>query len=249
MANMIYAFVRFFKTEAHRDSFLRGEIYMNRLRYFKKYEEEDACNIGDRHEGVSAWYQPDQIKLKIERPDTGEVILIDDFAGPVVLGLTRHEDYHVYCMSALYCDSEARFASLEELRSHVLLDTEKGDLGDYCSVIRGEEFVNRLHAALADEEKLGHLVGSGLVEYFDPDTFHGTFSGTRTFEEDQAIFRKKNCFSHQKEYRFYVYNRTSGTDPRVLKLGDLSDITVNCLKTELNKIIEVGFLEKDAEPV
>lgn len=248
MANMIYAFVRFFKTEAHRDSFLRGEIYMNRLKYFKKYEEADACNIGDKHEGISGWFQPDQIKLRIGHPDTGKEFLLDHFAGPVVIGLRRHEDYHVYCMSALYCDSEDRFESLDELRSRVLLDTEKGDLGDYCSVIRGEDFVDRLHAALTDEEQLGHLVGSGLVDYFDPDTFHGAFNGTGAFEDDIAIFRKKNCFSHQKEYRFYVYNRTSGTDPRVLKLGDLSGITVNCLKTELNKIIEVGFLEEGAEP-
>lgn len=229
MANHIYALVRFFKTEAHRDSFLRGDLYMNRLKYFKAYEEKDVCNIGDKHEGTMGWFQPGQVKLKIQIPSTGEEIIIEDFAAPVVMGLNRHNDYHVYCMSAIYLDHEAKFETFEEVRSSVMLDVEKGDLGDYCSVVDASKFFGRLEKALKAEHEAGSGYARGLVEYFDPETFSGSF------DEEEAIFRKKNCFSHQKEYRIAIYDGSSGDDPRVVKMGDISDIVLNCSKADFHK--------------
>lgn len=219
MAKKIIVFIRFFKEEAHRDAFLRGDLYMNRLRFFKAYEEQDACNIGDKHEGVTGWYQPDQIsRMTIKNNVTGEEHVIKSLAGPVVLGLTRHNDYHVYCMSTLCTDDELTFETFDELKSHMMLDVEKGDLGDYCVVVAASEFIARLDIALKAEVQAGNIVGRGMVEYFDPDTFNGSF------EEDQAILQKRECFSHQKEYRIYVYDGTSGHDSRVINVGDLSDI-------------------------
>lgn len=110
-----------------------------------------------------------------------------------------------------------------------MLDVEKGDLGDYCAIIPAKELIERIDRALNAEAQLGNRVGRGLVEYFDPDTFSGTF------EEDEAIMRKKNGFSHQKEYRIYVYNGTSGDDARTLKIGDISDIAHCCDKKDFHK--------------
>lgn len=231
MATKIFALVRFFKTEAHRDSFLRGDLFMNRLKFFKAYEEDEACNIGDKHEGTSGWYQPDQVKLTIQDPTTGEDHIIQDFAGPILIGLDRHNDYHVYCMSAIHGDDEAKFETFDELRSSMMLDVEKGDLGDYCSIVDAGPFMARLDKALQIEEHAGNSYGRGLVEYFDPETFNGSF------DEDEAIFRKKKCFSHQKEFRIFVYNGTSGDDHKVLSIGDLSDIAFNCPKADLNKFL------------
>ncbi|SFH12963.1 hypothetical protein [Pseudomonas sp. NFACC45] len=235
MAKKLYAFVRFFKTESHRDTFLRGDLYMNRLRFFKAYEEQDSCNIGDKHEGTSGWYQPDQIRLTIQDSATGESRLITDFAGPILVGLTRHNDYHVYCMSAIYVDDESRFETFEELKSSIMLDVETGDLGNYCSVIEARVFIERLDEVLNIEAQAGSVVGRGLVEYFDPETFSGSF------DEDQAIMRKKRCFSHQKEYRIFVYNGTSNADSRTINIGDLSDVAFNCLKADLNKHVTIDL--------
>jgi len=235
MSKQLYVFVRFFKTEAHRDSFLRGDLYMNRLKFFKEYEEQDACNIGDKHEGTSGWYQPDQIRMTIQDPVTGKDHLIQDFAGPILIGMTRHNDYHVYCMSAIYGDNESKFETFEDLKASMALDVETGDLGEYCSIIEARVFIERLDKVLKTEVQAGNIVGRGLVEYFDPETFSGSF------DEDQAIMRKKNCFSHQKEYRIFLYNGSSGDDPRAINIGDLSDVAVNCHKADLNKHMAINL--------
>lgn len=237
MANILYALVRFFKTEAHRDSFLRGDLYMNRLKYFKAYEEEDACNIGDQHEGTTGWFQPDQVKLTIQDPLSGVEHVIRDFAGPILIGMNRHNDYHVYCMSAMSLDDEAKFETFEELKSSVMLDVEKGDLGDYCSIIEARVFIERLDKAMEAEARAGNYWQRGPVKYFDPDTFNGSF------DEDDAIFQKKNCFSHQKEYRICFYDGTSGDDPKIINIGDLSDVAFNCSKLDFHKYVVIAEKE------
>lgn len=234
MSKKIVVLVRFFKKEIHRDAFLRGDLYMNRLKFFKVYEEQDGCNIGDMHEGTSGWHQPGGVKLTIKNNDTGEEHEITDFAGPIVMGLTRHNDYHVYCMSAVYGDDELTFETFEELRAYMTLDVDMGDLGNYCAIVPAVELIERIDKALTAEAQAGNIVGRGLVEYFDPSTFSGSF------EEDDAIMRKKNSFSHQKEYRIFVYNGTSGDDARILSLGDLSDIAHCCDKNDFHKTLVIS---------
>ncbi|WP_454842877.1 hypothetical protein [Pseudomonas hormoni] len=234
MSKKIVVLVRFFKEKIHRDAFLRGDLYMNRLKFFKVYEEQDGCNIGDMHEGTSGWLQPGSVKLTIKIGDTGEEHELTDFAGPIIMGLSRHNDYHVYCMSAVYGDDELNFETFDELRAYMTLDVDKGDLGDYCVIVPAVELIERIDKALKAEAQAGNIVGRGLVEYFDPDTFSGSF------EEDQAIMRKKNSFSHQKEYRIFVYNGTSGDDARTLKLGDISDIAHCCDKSDFHKTFVIS---------
>lgn len=228
---IISVFVRFFQNESYRDDFLRGALYMNRLSFFKAYYEQDGCNVGDMHEGTSSWYQPGTFSLTIRNEETGEEHLIEGFAAPMVMELNRHSDYHVYCMSAIYGDSALRFETLEELKSHMMLDVDKGDLGDFCAIVPAKEFMVRAGRALQIEADVGNVVGHGLVEYFDPDTFSGSFKG------DEAILRKKNGFSHQKEFRIFVYDGTSGSAARSISVGDISDIAYCCHKKDLHKAL------------
>lgn len=241
MAATIYAFVRFFKLESHREDFLRGDLYMQRLKYFKKYEESHKCNIGDEHEGLSGWLQPSDVTVTIENNVTGETFQIDGLAGPFRFGYHHHDEYHVYCMSALYCDEDSDFESLEALRSAVMLDVSKGDLGDYCSVVFGmNQFFSRLEKKLKglSEQRVGH----GFVDYYDPDTFSGTFDG------DNAVLRKANCFSHQREFRIFAWDGTVGEDFRKLNIGDLSDIVFNCHKSELNTLVSLDDSTPSSKP-
>lgn len=234
MSSTIYALVRFFKAESHREDFLRGDLYMHRLKYFKQYEEVDTCNIGDRHEGLTGWLQPDDVKVTIEDNETGEVFHLDGFTGPLRIGYHHHAEYHVYCMSALYCDDDADLDSLDALKAEVMLDVNKGDLGDFCSVVFGmSKFEARLRKALNGLEN--DRAGAGLVEYYDRDSFSGTFDG------DDAVLRKASCFSHQREFRIFVWDGTKGENTRRLNIGDLSDITFNCHKSELNKLVTLDF--------
>ncbi|MBA1205356.1 hypothetical protein G7009_26990 [Pseudomonas capeferrum] len=228
MSKRILAFVRFFKEQGHRDMFLRGELYMNRLKFFKRYEEQTEGNIGDKHEAVSHWLQPEEVTISLEDPRTGEVIKIEGISDPVPVQYLMFDEYHVYCLFAVYFDEDERFENLEDMKLKILPDVRAGDLGSFCSIIEAESFIQRLDKVLPET---GVNVGRGLVEYFDPGTFNGSFNG------QDAILRKKSSFAHQREYRIFTYNRTIGDEPRVLQIGDLSDITFNCHKSELAKVM------------
>lgn len=234
MAKRILAFVRFFKEEAHRAMFLRGELYMNRLKFFKQFEEKAEGNIGDKHEAVTHWLQPNEVMVSIGDPKTGEMIKLEGISAPIPVQYLMFDEYHVYCLFAVYFNEDDRFESLEDLKQQILPDGRAGDLGDYCSITEAEPFIQRLDKVLLDDPETGVNAGRGLVEYFDPKTFSGSFI------DQEAIMRKKSCFAHQREYRIFTYNGTKGTDSRVLKIGDLSDITFNCHKSELSKVLIFG---------
>ncbi|MFC6478702.1 hypothetical protein ACFQDN_22300 [Pseudomonas asuensis] len=186
MAIRIFFFVRFFKEEKHRQDFIKGDLYMNRLKYFKHYEEEDPCNIGDPHEGAYKWLQPDQVVIHITDPRTGKEYPIEGIIKPVVFQYTAHDDYHVYCMSALYFNDDDRFDSHEEMAAASLLDTSIGDLGDYCLIIKAQPFIDRLDKAL-EALPNDHVFGHGLVQYFDPEVFSGSFEGDAAISQAELL--------------------------------------------------------------
>ena len=72
-----------------------------------------------------------------------------------------------------------------------------------------------------------------MVEYYDPTRFNGSFS------EVESIFRKREEYKHQKEYRFSFDTGIAGTDPLILNIGDISDITMQCKVCEINAQLEV----------
>jgi len=231
MSQRILAFVRFFKEESHRDMFVRGDLYMNRLKFFKQYEEENEGNVGDKHEAVSHWLQPEEVTISIGDPQTGKLLKLEGISNPVPVQYLIFDNYHVYCLFAIYFDEEERFESLEDMRLRILPDARATDLGDYCSIIEAESFIRRLDAVLLDASKTGLSSGRGLVEYFDPENFSGSFYG------QDAILRKRKNFSHQREYRVFMHDMTIGSEPKNLNIGDLSDIATNCHKSELAKVI------------
>ena len=61
-------------------------------------------------------------------------------------------------------------------------------------------------------------IGHGLVEYFDPDTFTGSFKGV------EAIFRKRKTFSYQNEFRFVFNTNSKIRGPVKLNVGPLNEI-------------------------
>ena len=68
----------------------------------------------------------------------------------------------------------------------------------------------------------------GLVEYYDPETFHGSF------EDVQALFRKQQRDSYQREFRFVINAGLRGDLPLWLDVGPISDITLRLDASELN---------------
>ena len=59
MARTIYFLVKVFSDKKYAEDFVNGKLFANRLSYFRKLEEEQQANRGDRHEGVVGWHQPE----------------------------------------------------------------------------------------------------------------------------------------------------------------------------------------------
>ena len=91
-------------------------------------------------------------------------------------------------------------------------------------------------------EQKGYRLSRGLVKYYDPDKFHGSFS------DREAVFRKRIEYAYQQEYRFLIDTLVIGDWPVVLKIGDIRDITSCFLSSKINEELlggEIKFLSSD----
>ena len=66
------------------------------------------------------------------------------------------------------------------------------------------------------------------MEYYDPATFHGGF------EDVQALFRKQQQDSYQREFRFVINTGLESGSPLWLNIGSIADITLRFDAAELN---------------
>ena len=231
---MIHFLVKVFSEKQHADSFVRGELYANRLSWFKNIESSDGR--GDEYEGA-VMPQRDNlvIKLTARNQETGEVdeitITPDELVAPPVLQLDRFNDLNLFCMYAAHSsDFEPQTDDpLQELKTHIEIPEDCLKLGRYAVAITDVgEFVRRVHAAASRE---GYEIARGYVEYYDPEI------GTPLEPlSERAVFRKREEFAHQREYRFAIDTGTRGSEPVVLNIGDIDDITMLLDTAEINEL-------------
>ena len=208
-----------------------GEMYCRTLKEFKGVEDGD--NRGDRFEGASRWFQAKDIKMsfavtpKIDGvPDTiniGE----SELAGPTVFQPTIFDGFNLFCMYAIvFEDFEESYSTEDEkkllreringsIAEQIQIDPLCRALGDHVVVIYkvGRFIETVLSHAKNNDMKICH----GLVEYFDPERFTGSFRGV------EAIFRKRKTYKHQNEFRF-AFNANNGTQgPIKISVGPLKE--------------------------
>lgn len=233
MGKKIYCLIKTYQSEEHANAFLNtGEIYCNTLEEFKKIEDDTArC---DKFEGTSQWFQPQDVKVSLSVKNENDEVLHkinigeSDLAGPIVSQPTIFDSLNLFCMYAVTIeDFEERYSTEDEKRlavekinksiaAQVRIDPRFQDFGEYAVVVhKVEQFVQ----AVASYAKRNNMRAChGLVEYFDPDTFTGSFKGI------EAIFRKRKAYSYQNEFRF-VFNANSETrKPIKIKVGPLNDL-------------------------
>jgi hypothetical protein len=193
------------------NDFLDGKIYMNRLSYFRKIEEDSENNRADPKEGLSAWWQPEEVILEVNGRR------LTDFAAPIEIRLNNSDNLHVFCLFAGATDASnlCDETKLAEIKSDFSVSKECAELGDYYVLVHNSAaFIERMVKAVKESNFLGN---AGLVNYYDPTDFSGEFY-------DRAVFNKHNNYKHQKEYRFAVDTQTAGGDALVLNIGDIRDI-------------------------
>lgn len=232
--NRVFLMVKVCGKEHHRDAFLEGHLHMNTLSYFRKYEESATGNIGDRHEATVALLQPGQSTITLVHDDLpgGEyTIPAEDLAGPSVIQHNAHDPMNVLCLYAAH--ERGLSPSLEEdFEAFVMaqmMRPEVDGLGEYAALIFDTKAFQQ---RVLDAIRAGNFRAvAGLVDYYDPATFNGTF------DHVQAVLKKRAEFAHQREYRFAVERDVLEEKPFTLDVGSLRDIALSCRVSEVNQLI------------
>lgn len=225
--------------EAHRDGFLDGNLFMNTLGFFRQYEEDEAANIGDRHEATVSLLQPGQFTMTI-----GDyTIPAEDLAGPSVIQYNGHSSLNLFCLYAVHerghtFDTEEKF---ENFVNAQMMKPEVDGLGEYAAVVvNTKAFQERVTQAIKREN---FKAMASLVDYYDPTTYNGTF------DADRAVFNKRDTYSHQREYRFAIDRGVDEEARYTLSVGSLRDICVGCRTSEVNELIRSYLYQMRAQGI
>lgn len=232
MPKTIFFLVKIFSEEKYASDFMRGTLYSNRLSFFRKLEEDQESNRGDRFEGVVGWHQPDDIVLRIN----GHII--EGLAGPVALQLNKHNNLHLFCLFAGHSGNidSISLKNIDELKTQVSIPDDCLKLGTHAVVVMNvTEFFHRVKNSA---EKNNFALKGALIDYYNPDKLNGNIP------EDSAIFKKRDEFQHQKEYRFSIDTGTIGDGPLLFDIGDISDITMKIPVEKLNSSLEFKLKTK-----
>ena len=235
MIRTIFFFTKVFEQKKHADAMLDGKLYINRLSYFQKIEEEKEFNRRDKHEGVVSWLQPEQVILKINDHELNP----KDLVSPISVQMNHHSNLNVFC---IYAAHNGEFESLTEeslpkFKKQIELPKKSLKLGKHAIIVlNSREFTSRVVKAV---QKKGYGMTAKLVDYYDPDEFHGHFT------EEEAIFKKRIEFQHQSEYRFAINTCLQEEKPITLKIGNIRDIAHYSDVSEINKGLNIKLPEPE----
>lgn len=248
MKTHIIALIKIFDKEEYADAFIeRGEMFCRTIGDFKVIEDGELR--GDAYECVTDWHQPDRVKLLISYTDidgTTKSFPLKDLAGPVVVQNSGHNDINVYCCYAVtvpdfnesYETEEQRLFVFNKinkmLKMQTTLPSEVLSFGKFAVMIyRVQDFIDRVKSTAMQE---GKTLWRGTVKYFDSDTFHGSF------DPIESMFRKRNIYEYQSEYRF-AFGSKNSSGPMTIKLGSLKEIAFKLQTDEINGKIQIKLDE------
>ncbi|MGC4094901.1 MAG: hypothetical protein QM756_44685 [Polyangiaceae bacterium] len=231
----IWTLLRLFDKVEYAEQFRAGKLRLHKLKFFREYLDSNGELRGDPWEGTCAVIQPSQFsEMKIG----DKTIRGDQLLEPIRIAAEFQLSWSLQCFYALTnAGFEAgNFDSLEQLRELFLIHQRCYGLGaSLAYLVRPQEFMRRFHKAI---RAAGHKYARNLVTYYDANTFHGEF------RLDEVPFRKRQEFSHQREYRFSVYSTDADPDPLLLDVGDLSDICKITTPDEFNRDLKISIEPK-----
>ena len=244
MGSHIVLLIKIFDKEEYADAFINnGEMYCRTIGDFKSIDDEGIR--GDAFEGATDWHQPDKISMAISYSDSGGVkhsVTLSDLAGPVIMQSSGYDRLNVYCMYAVKIPAfEASYDTEEErgsfvegintmLKEKLRLDDEIYSLGHFSVVIfHVSDFIHKVEDAARAKS---YDCWNSPVEYFYAETFHGSFKGLK------AIFRKRNTYEHQSEYRF-VFGSNEPEGHKTIHLGSLNRIGFKVPTKNINESVQL----------
>jgi hypothetical protein len=242
-------FIKFFSEERYADEFIRGRLYLNRLAFFRKLENNLDDGRPDGNEAIAMWLQPNDLTIELNIAGIGPVSLTKaDFAGPVSMAFDYHEHLHVLCLYAfgtpgtITNDGKIDIGAMSEteLRRNLSIDQRCLKFGGFAVVMAVTPFLGQLRSAL---QRSGLPCRGRLVEYYDEETFHGEIAPI------DIPFKKQKRFGYQKEYRLCVQSKTKGDDPLIIDIGDISSISAKIESSQINQLFQTNLRYEAGEPV
>ncbi len=223
--NTIFFLVKFLTEQDHVNNFIQGKIYFNKLSEFKEIKDSEASRRNDQYEGTAAWLQPEKVRMEINSIDFS-----NDLAGPLTIQMNRLNHLHIFCVHAVHSGhldlTKLSGDNIESLRDELKIPDDCLSLGEHAVVINNmPEFIKRVEDAAVTN---GYKLIKGRVKYYNPETLHGYFQNM------EAIFRKRDEYSYQREYRFVFDTKTTDNCPLILDIGNIRDITLQLKSNELN---------------
>lgn len=230
MAAKIYALVKIFECQKYAEGFMDGRLFMNTIRHFQKYKDQNGELRGDPYEGIVAMYQPNKFtEIRIDNL----VISSKEIATPVVVHnneLLNKNAFCIYTLNSRGIDSNPMMLSSEFKQTIEIHDSCYG-FGPYCVVVHNAEaFINRVYKAIKEAGYDGSLC---LVDYFDDNSFHGLFPPNR------LGYQKRSFFRHQQEYRVLIDTKRAESKEYILDIGSLRDITKLIPTDKFNSLLEI----------
>ena len=240
----IWLILRFFSEEKYADDFLDGKLYMNRLSYFQKQEEECTDGRADSTEAIKMWFQPHDISLSLNIPGIGSAkIGPADLAGPMSFTSGTASYLHVLCTYAIYTTEtsaidqidEQRPKLIEELKRKFTVDQRCLKLGPFAVIVPAHPFLTQMQHELRSQK---YRFNAKLVDYYDDTTFHGEIP------DSEVPFRKQVRFAYQNEYRLAVDPILLSDDAISINIGSIADIGAKKVKSSnINALLSSAVIE------
>ncbi len=244
MASRTPFFVKVLEQSAYAKSLMGGQIYANPLAHFRNIENVARS---DEYEGAFLLDTPDmRMSLwptdPVIRSQLGDVNLRrQDLAGPLALFPNNYKRFNVFSMYAKTVD-DGDFPNtgtdhLHELKKLFEVPASLTKFGKHAVVIhKPGVFVERVKDAAISA---GYDFRCGTVEYANPRDGWGTLDPF----DPKGIFRKRESYAVESEYRL-VFGRPLYNDaPITLQIGDISDIAYPADVSTINNGIEVRIRE------
>jgi hypothetical protein len=241
----IFALVKFFSEFEHADRFLDGELFMQRLSYYRR--QEDAEGRWDATEGVWAWLQKQGLEIKLTVPRIGVANITErDLAAPVSMSLSETDYLYVYCMYAYYTqeplpdDDPAEIYGddrLAELEAALHIDPRCLRFGPHAVVIPYGTFMERLKKAVIEQALSAR---ADLVRYYDNEILNGQF------QLKDVPFRKQKRFDYQREYRISIGTLDRSPLPRTFSIGSLRGLGSYVPSERILKAFKLSLRDKAA---
>ena len=230
---MCLSWSNFSRGSSHADQFIAGDLYLNRLGYFKKLEGADGRP--DPHEAIATWWQPNDLSIEFSRfPKLN--ITGKDLAGPVSVSFDAYDHLHIYCMSAIVVPEKAMAQpnfetdeiEAEEIKKALAFDKRCLQFGEHAVIVDARVFVHQISKALGRR----FWLRTGLVEYYDEELFHGSF------KRDEIPFRKQKRFKYQREFRICIDTGMRDNAPITLNIGRI-EASMKVRSRELNNLFQL----------